>query len=71
LPAEIVEIVAHHHDPAAAPPALHAILAALHVADALVAPVEAAYDHMIDPALLETLGCAGKLDDWRAIAQQA
>jgi putative nucleotidyltransferase with HDIG domain len=71
LPTEIVEIVAHHHDPAAAPPTLHATLAALHVADALVAPLEASYDHMIDPALLEALGCAGQLDNWRSIAQQA
>lgn len=71
LPAEIVEIVAHHHDPAAAPSTLHTMLAALHVADALAAPVAARYDHIIDPALLETLGCAAQLDDWRAIAQQA
>jgi HD-like signal output (HDOD) protein len=71
LPMEIIEIVAHHHDPDAAPPAYHAILAALHVADVLLAPVEARYDHVIDPALLERLGCAAQLDGWRALAEQA
>jgi putative nucleotidyltransferase with HDIG domain len=71
LPEDIVEIVAYHHDPGAAPSTRHAILAALHVADAVTAPLDARYDHAIDPAVLETLGCTARLDDWRALAEQA
>jgi hypothetical protein len=68
-----VEAVAYHHRPReAAAPELDAVTA-VHVADALVAEVGGEEGMPtgrppLDEGLLERLGVADRLDEWRSIA---
>lgn len=70
LPQHLVDLVAYHHEPRAAPPALHRVLAVLHVADALIGAHASAAEAMIDHALLDELGLAAQLEGWRQAAGQ-
>lgn len=73
LPFPIVEAVAYHHAPGAVSSGAFDILAAVHVADALA--LERTADtagggrtDLLDMAFLEKIGVAGKLAEWRALA---
>jgi putative nucleotidyltransferase with HDIG domain len=68
LPFRIVEAVAQHHAPSRVGrrPTLDAV-AAVHVANALVAEADGAPD-ALDRAFVESLGIAARLDGWRAAA---
>ena len=76
LPHAVVEAVAFHHRPLeAAAPGLDAVTA-VHVADALVAEAGGTEGMPtgrppLDAELLERLGVADRLDEWRGIAARA
>jgi HD-like signal output (HDOD) protein/ActR/RegA family two-component response regulator len=64
LPHELVEAVAFHHRPDAAPrPTLDAV-AAVHIADALVR------DEPLDDDYIAALGVEHRVPEWRALAQR-
>lgn len=77
LPYPIVEAVAHHHHPGGSGATTFDVVAAVHVAGALVEEVQpvdrgkhlgsGAY---LDEAFLEQVGAAGQLPQWRALAQE-
>jgi HD-like signal output (HDOD) protein/ActR/RegA family two-component response regulator len=74
LPHTIVEAVAHHHSPLRSPvPAFDAI-AAVHIADALVAdmeigaPTESTGLSRMDLDYLECLGVTGRIPEWQRLA---
>ncbi|HEY4243365.1 MAG TPA: response regulator [Kofleriaceae bacterium] len=64
LPSPIVELVAMHHSPQHAAPALHRPLALLHVADVLAGETGAG----LDVPFLEVAGVAPRIDVWRSLA---
>lgn len=65
LPLDIVEVVAHHHRPRLLLEGPHDVLAAVHVADALV---DSTSD--LDVEFLHATPFHSRLDQWRAIAEQ-
>lgn len=70
LPFSIVEAVAFHHSPGLVTEGSCEVLAALHVADALVdascvEEMEEPSDSVIDEAFLERIGFAARLPQWR------
>jgi HD-like signal output (HDOD) protein len=67
LPFSIVEAVAHHHDPSRVAEGACEVLAAAHVASALVDHPEAP----VDEAFLARAGFAPKLAGWRKLAREA
>jgi HD-like signal output (HDOD) protein len=67
LPHQLVEAVAFHHRPSAAPaPALDAV-AAVHIADALVSELESG-DGGVESSYLALLDAEDRLPEWRAFA---
>ncbi len=76
LPDGVVEAVAHHHNPLAAPGAMLDAVAAVHIAEALAHEAQQNPDGLGPPPLLdetyiEQLGVRRQLDQWRKLAQQA
>jgi putative nucleotidyltransferase with HDIG domain len=74
LPLSIVETVAYHHSPSFVADGEVDILAAVHVADALLN----AYmnksrtppsEDLLDPLFIERAGLGGRLDEWRGLAE--
>ena len=74
LPLHIVEAVAYHHTPSCVLDCAGRVdvLTAVHVASALVDDADSGADapSALDAAYLGSLGCLGRLDDWRAIARE-
>jgi HD-like signal output (HDOD) protein/CheY-like chemotaxis protein len=77
LPFRIVDAVAYHHNPGRCAPGGFDVLAALHVADAIVPdhgedpcqePPDGVDGTRLDMPFLETLGVTAKIDTWRAVA---
>jgi HD-like signal output (HDOD) protein len=72
LPWTIVEAVAYHHQPRAKRDGRHDVLAAVHVADALLEAAWATENDSppteIDVAFIEEAGFASELPHWRALA---
>jgi HD-like signal output (HDOD) protein len=73
LPHAVVEAVANHHTPSRVPHPHFDVVAAVHVANVLAHEqagdvVEGQPRQSLDMAYLETLGVAGFLSGWRAIA---
>jgi HD-like signal output (HDOD) protein/CheY-like chemotaxis protein len=62
LPAPLVHVVGHHHAPDKAPPEERLVVAAVHVADALV------HEGDVDSAALERAGLIDRLPAWMSIA---
>lgn len=76
LPCSIVEAVASHHAPRRVKHPEFGMLAAIHVADALVHEETGANPserdaQLLDCAFVESIGVAEKLDGWREIARTA
>ena len=76
LPDGVVEAVAHHHNPLAAPGAALDAVAAVHIAEALAHEAQHNPDRQtppppLDETYLEQLGVQQQLDHWRTLAQQA
>ena len=75
LPDGVVEAVAHHHNPLAAPGAALDAVAAVHIAEALAHEVQHNPDETPPPTLdetyLEQLGVGERLDQWRKLAAEA
>ena len=69
LPQNLVDVVAHHHDPRAAPAAVQEIAAIVHVADALI-DANAPGVSCIDQPFLASLGLADRLAAWTELARQ-
>lgn len=72
LPLPVVEAVTHHHEPSRVPQGHFGILAAVHVANALVGEWEAeaglrrpGQAPPLDHAMLEALGMSHRLETWR------
>ncbi len=74
LPYPISLAVTYHHTPRDAPGALRFdLLTTVHVADVLASEVasgELSREAPLDSELVEELGIAAQLDDWRALARQ-
>ena len=73
LPFSIVQAAAYHHSPSEAPSGDLEVLAALHVADALIDDRDGgvgAEDAALDVAFLDRAGCGDKLPQWRALAAE-
>jgi len=71
LPPPLVDLVTYHHDPRAAPRALHRLLAVLHAADVLAGAHQAGCDPpMLDLDFLQAAGVADQLPAWRKLAEQ-
>jgi HD-like signal output (HDOD) protein len=71
LPYPIIEAVAYHHSPEQVEQSTFGLLAAVHVADALVDEQQwGAGARDLDPAFLESLGVAGSLTEWRELAAE-
>jgi HD-like signal output (HDOD) protein len=69
LPYPIIEAVAYHHDPARVEHSTFGMLAAVHVADALVEGLAGRTEECeLDEAYLATLGVSGSIPAWRALA---
>jgi putative nucleotidyltransferase with HDIG domain len=71
LPYPIIEAVAYHHSPEQVEQSTFGLLAAVHVADALVDDAQG--DRLaadLDAAFLESLGVAGSLDEWRELTAE-
>jgi len=68
LPHEVVEAVAHHHLPGRVPAGDHRVLAAVHLADALVRQAQGDPAGEVHPESVALLGGPERLDDWRALA---
>ncbi|HTQ07760.1 MAG TPA: HDOD domain-containing protein, partial [Polyangiaceae bacterium] len=68
LPFSIVETTAFHHQPSGAAIETPDVLAAVHLADAVVAASTRAHDLRVDLPFLERAGLAGEIDAWRASA---
>ncbi len=64
LPFPIVEVAAYHHDPAAVADGDRTVLAAVHVADTLIAGGRP------DPAVLEQVGLGDELARWRRVIDE-
>ena len=76
LPLTVVEAVGFHHNPSAITEGAREVLAAVHIADALVdhapASPSAPLDTLgLDLAFVESVGLLGKLPDFRTMAAQA
>lgn len=74
LPAPIVQAVAYHHNPSAAPGDACEVLAALHVADAFTARAcsrERGDLDGLDLGFLDRAGVRSRLEAWRALAAEA
>jgi len=77
LPYPIIEAVANHHEPSRVDADGFGVLAAAHIADALVheaapsgATGSAAYPATLDLTYVETLGLSEKVAEWRKRAQE-
>ena len=71
LPYPIVEAVANHHEPGRVPGKEFGVLAATHVAKALVHEHRGrAVESPLDTAYLTHLGVVDKLTEWRELAQK-
>jgi HD-like signal output (HDOD) protein len=68
LPFSIVETTAFHHQPSGAGIATPDVLAAVHLADAVVASATRARGLSVDLPFLERAGLAGELEAWQAAA---
>jgi putative nucleotidyltransferase with HDIG domain len=73
LPLTMVEAVAYHHTPSAAPESCIPVIAALHVADAFTDTAEyraclPGYDQKIDLAFLAQANLSAELPRWRELA---
>jgi HD-like signal output (HDOD) protein len=73
LPLNMVETVAYHHVPSNASTACERVLAAVHVADALVDEgvykgASAERDQKLDLAFIERMGLSAELPRWRELA---
>jgi HD-like signal output (HDOD) protein/CheY-like chemotaxis protein len=73
LPLTMVEAVAYHHMPSSATEAPLPVLAAVHVADALMDQVQyktadTSRDYKLDLSFLEKSNLSGELPRWRALA---
>ena len=68
LPFSIVETTAFHHQPSGAGVETPDVLAAVHLADAVVATASRAHDLRVDLPFLEGCGLAGELEAWQATA---
>ncbi len=72
LPFSIVESVAHHHNPSAVSTGEREVLAAVHVADALLDTASAApgspRETRLDMHFLDSAGFAARLPHWRELA---
>jgi putative nucleotidyltransferase with HDIG domain len=68
LPNPIVEAVAHHHNPAGSSEKSFGILAAVHIANALVHEGRGG-ESRIDEAWLESLGVLSELSRWKEIVE--
>jgi HD-like signal output (HDOD) protein len=64
LPFPIVEVAAYHHDPAAVTDGDRTVMAAVHVADALVAKAR------LDGAFLEEAGLGDELPRWQRVIDE-
>jgi len=76
LPDEVVEAVAHHHDPGAVPSVALDAIGAVHIADALAhevhhSPGERTPPSLLDLEFLDRLGVSSRLDQWRELATDA
>ena len=69
LPQNLVDVVAHHHEPLGAPAAVQEIAAIVHVADALVDTPEHGAS-LIDQPFLTSLGLADRLPAWTELARE-
>jgi hypothetical protein len=69
LPDAIVEAVAWHHEPSRGGCAGLDVLAAVHLADVIIAD-EPPTPAVPDPTLLECLGGNDRMEGWRQLAQQ-
>ncbi|MCG8555525.1 MAG: response regulator [Proteobacteria bacterium] len=72
LPYTIVEAVAHHHEPDAAPGEEFGVLGAVHVADVLAHEVSSREDPTgpsFDYEYLERVGVVARLSEWSELAQ--
>jgi hypothetical protein len=67
LPFSIVETTAFHHAPSGAANDAPDVLAAVHLAEAVV-HAETAGEPELDRAFLERVGLASEIDAWRAAA---
>ena len=76
LPYPIVEAVANHHAPGRVPQRCFDVLAAVHVADALVnertarSGTASSQRDALDLAYLEALGVADQAGGWRALVEE-
>lgn len=73
LPYPIIEAVANHHAPGRADARIFDVLAATHIADALVPdPLEGTAEVVpgVDMDFLRKIGVADQLDSWKALAQR-
>jgi HD-like signal output (HDOD) protein len=70
LPFSIVETTAFHHQPSNAGVETPDVLAAVHLADAVVASVSRAQPLRVDLPFLERCGLAGELEAWQATATE-
>lgn len=73
LPAPVVEAIALHHTPGSSPIPALGPLTAVHAANVLTAPensVAAILRGNLNSEYLESIGCASRVEDWRALLQQ-
>jgi HD-like signal output (HDOD) protein len=68
LPFSIVETTAFHHQPSGAAIEMPDVLAAVHLADAVVAAEDRGTELCVELPFLERAGLAGDIDTWRATA---
>lgn len=71
LPAPIVAAVALHHAPPAPTEPGVDVVAAVHIADALILEQSEPFGERLDTDYLKALGVADRLDAWRALAAEA
>jgi HD-like signal output (HDOD) protein len=74
LPDSIVSGVANHHEPSRAGAATLDLVGAVHIADALANELEPGIAGRppvpLDMEFVESIGCKGRLDEWRRIARE-
>lgn len=68
VPFSIVETTAFHHQPGSAAIETPDVLAAVHLADAVVAAATRGQDLRVEQPFLERAGLAGEIEAWRASA---